>query len=80
MEVTSWGGKLTRQLDKLTNQKKCVLIFYASFLNKLTHHVSASIHQPRTYKDSTGSSRRCNSSTNTRVLSRCSPLPPLTPV
>lgn len=33
LEVTSWGGKLTRQLDKFTNQKKCVLcvlIFYAS--------------------------------------------------
>jgi len=27
MEVTSWGGKLTRQLDKLTNQKKSVFFF-----------------------------------------------------
>src|SRR5271170_7215569 len=30
IQVTSWGGKLTRQLDKFTNGKKYVLFYFSS--------------------------------------------------
>jgi hypothetical protein len=39
MKVTSWGGKLTRQLDKFTNQKKSVFFsprVLVSFVFSLT--------------------------------------------
>jgi hypothetical protein len=47
--VTSWGGKLTRQLDKFTNGKKWGFFFLDARVARTELHVFTSLDSPATY-------------------------------